>query len=98
MSSNTEADAITHLIGMIDRNNNHTDDRYVFVNADGVPNKKAYEIGVKLHEVGGTISMHTIMTQLQIIVNAKIDQGYDWVENDLRQLEFCWNGIGEWMA
>jgi hypothetical protein len=39
------------------------------------------------------------MTDVMRILQDKVStRGKEWMTFDLRQLEFCWNGIGEWMA
>lgn len=87
------------FINMMDFNLiREADNRYVFINEDGNPNKRAREIGLYIYKIGGTNLMHLIMNYLLDKVTKKINNGEDWLIYDLRQLEVCWNGIGEWQA
>lgn len=90
---------VHELLELIDANSSHdVDDRYVFLTENGTPNKRARQIGMLIYAEGGTHLMFDIMEILQDEVNDRISQGRDWLACDLRQLEFCWNGIGDWMA
>lgn len=84
------------LFQMMTRNEQRVeDDRYVFVDAQGTVNARARQLGEFLYDEGGDALMHDVMHILQEKVAAA---GKEWMTFDLRQLEFCWNGIGEWMA
>jgi hypothetical protein len=84
------------LFQMMTRNEERDeDDRYVFVDAEGNANTRARQLGEYLHEEGGDKLMTDVMRILQDKVSTR---GKEWMTFDLRQLEFCWNGIGEWMA
>ncbi len=74
------------------------DERYVFVDGNGNPNKYARSLGEELYRLGGISAMDKVMKKLQQHVQARMDQGEEWYIFDLRQLEWCWNGIGPWMA
>jgi len=87
------------FINMMDFNLiREADNRYMFINEDGNPNKRARELGLYIYKIGGTKLMHLIMNYLLDKVTNKINNGEDWLIYDLRQLEVCWNGIGEWQA
>lgn len=69
------------------------EDRYVFLQQNGRPNIRAKEIGIALWKVGGTNLMHDVVRKL----HEKTSHVF-YMSVYLRQLEFCWNGIGEWQA
>ena len=75
-----------------------SDTRYVFVDREGVPKAYPRRLGEYLHTRGGTQAMSQVMNDLHEIVQKKMNAGEDWYVFDLRQLEFCWNGVGEWSA
>jgi hypothetical protein len=86
------------LFQMMTRNEERNeDDRYVFVDAQGTANARARQIGEYLYEEGGNMLMHDVMRILQEKVR-RVNVGKEWMTFDLRQLEICWNDIGEWMA
>jgi hypothetical protein len=75
-----------------------SNDRYVFVDENGIPRERPRAIGSRLYDEGGDAYLYFVMNELLSFVTFEIEKGNDWMEFDLRQLEFCWNGIGEWMA
>lgn len=91
--------AISDLIFMIDSYPSHNEnERFVFIDEYGNPNKYARKIGQDLYTLGGTSLLHVVMNKLLYIVDDKIINEEYWVIFDLRQLEFCWNNIGTWTA
>lgn len=90
--------AVDELFSMIMSNHNEEDDRYIFIQYNGRPNIRAKEIGLALYQFGGDAYMHEVGSKLQQKVHSEIMQGNHKIATDLRQLEFCWNGIGNWMA
>ena len=74
------------------------DRRYIFVDENGVPKAYPRRLGEHLYTTGGAEAMSDTMNELIIAVQKRIDAGEDWLLFDLRQLEFCWNGIGSWLA
>ncbi len=92
-------ESISKLVMMMDSYPSHDEDeRFVFVDYNGNPNVYARKIGKDLYKMGGTNLLHNVMNRLVNIVNVKIENGEDWLAYDLRQLEFCWNNIGDWQA
>jgi hypothetical protein len=92
-------DIASTLLDIIDLNNvKEEETRYVFLDENGNPNKKAREIGLYIHKTGGDKLMHMVMNYIMEKVLKDIEDGDDWKIYDLRQLEVCWNGIGEWQA
>jgi hypothetical protein len=71
------------------------DDRYVFLKSNGDPKGRPRELGMLLYSIGGDALLHKVMNDLVVYIDSQADDKY---AHDLRQLEFCWNGIGEWMA
>ena len=72
---------------------NHDPLRAVFLGLNGEPNEMAKEIGVELDKIGGLKSMQDIANML---LNFCRNNGYS--TSDVRELECCWDGIGEWRA
>jgi hypothetical protein len=92
-------DIASTLLDIIDLNNvKEEETRYVFLDENGNPNKKAKEIGLYIYKTGGDKLMHMVMNYIMEKVLKDIEDGDDWKIYDLRQLEVCWNGIGEWQA
>lgn len=91
--------SIENLLVMMDTYPSHNEDeRFVFVDEYGNSNPKARKIGTDLYKLGGDHLLHNVMNQLVDIVSTKINNGEEWLVFDLRQLEFCWNNIGNWQA
>jgi hypothetical protein len=74
------------------------DNRFVFINEIGDPNPRARELGVQLYKAGGVHKLHDTMNALVTLLDERLQKGEDWYVFDLRQLEFCWDGIGSWKA
>jgi hypothetical protein len=92
-------DIASQLLDIIDLNETKEEEnRYVFLDENGDPNKKARELGLYIYKTGGENLMHMIMNYVMKKVVRDIDNGEDWKIYDLRQLEICWNGIGDWQA
>lgn len=99
MNTTIVTNSVSELMSMMDSYPFYEEDeRFVFVDEYGKPNKFARNIGNKLYNTGGTSLLHTVMNQLLVLVDSKIKQGEEWRIFDLRQLEFCWDNIGEWCA
>ena len=63
-----------------------------FISPEGVKNHKAIEAGKMLNELGGLSLMQLISKQVVTLLRER--EGKDLA----RDLEHCWNGIGEWRA
>ena len=63
-----------------------------FLSSEGKPHKRAHEIGKLLNELGGLI----LMQQVAKNVVTELQQRQD--KNVARELEYCWNNIGDWLA
>ena len=72
---------------------NHSPLRTVFINLQGEPNESAKQIGRELNHVGGLKSMQGVADTLLVFCK---NEGYS--TSDVRELECCWDGIGEWCA
>lgn len=72
------------------------DDRYVFLKSNGDPKGRPRELGLLLYSIGGDALLHKVMNDLVVYIDSRVNDTY--MIHDLRQLEFCWNGIGDWMA
>jgi len=72
---------------------NHSPLRTVFINLQGEPNESAKQIGRELNHVGGLKSMQGVADALLVFCK---NEGYS--TSDVRELECCWDGIGEWGA
>lgn len=91
--------AVYELSAMIVTNKSYRANyRYVFLNKNGTPNQKALAIGMQLHEQGGDAMLHDVMNRMMNFVEERIKAGKTYLVFDLRQLECCWNGIGDWMC
>ncbi len=90
---------VNELVMMMDTYPSHDiDERFVFIDENGIPNVYARKLGQDLHTMGGSSLLHEVMNKLMSIVDVKVKNGEDWLVFDLRQLEFCWDNIGDWMA
>lgn len=91
--------AVDVLFNMVKQCTEEGEDRWVFLRErDGRPVVRAKEIGVELWKQGGDAAMHAVARGLEARVNAWVASGHDEAVFDMRQLEFCWNGIGGWQA
>lgn len=64
------------------------EERAVFLNADGSPNKIAYQVGKRINLVSGFEGMQAMLYALEQV--PQVPRG------DLKELEACWHGIGNW--
>lgn len=78
------------LVEMVRNNKTKNPERNVFLNIDGTPNEQAYEIGIKLNELGGLEAMQQAG---RAVLNMP-----DRIRGDAEELEICWDGIGKWKA
>lgn len=91
--------AVELLFNMVVQCKDKGEDRHVFLAPEtGRPVRRAKEIGVALWTLGGSTAMHEVAHHLMNRVDAWVASGHKEAEFDLRQLDFCWNGIGEWQA
>jgi hypothetical protein len=82
-------------MSMIDNVKSHkAGARYVFINRNGTTNERARQIGWDIYDIGGD----ALMNELMVEVEARKKNGQSWICCDLRELECCWNGIGNWMS
>ena len=78
------------LVDMSDMNNDQGEERCVYLD-----NKRAKEIGFMLNKAGGFDLMHTVAYLVNDYLRKKREW---WQRSDSRELDICWNGIGEWKS
>lgn len=82
---------------MIEQNTQSADERYIFLRENGQAVPRVRDIGLALNALngGGTKYMYEVARALETRV---LESGNEDAVCDLRQLEFAWNGIGDWQA
>lgn len=67
--------------------------RAVFLTLEGERVPEARQIGESLNAQGGQLAMRRVADRLmQMVMN-------DWERRgDMRELDMCWDGIGEWKS
>jgi len=63
-----------------------------FFSLEGKPHKRAHEIGKLLNELGGLILMQQVAKTVVTELRKRQDKDV------ARELEYCWNNIGDWLA
>lgn len=83
------------MLELILRGPRHGGEETVFFDAAGAPLDAPLTIGKKLHALGGMTAMLQFIRRLDEAL-----EGMEFADGSacLRELEFCWNGIGDWQA
>lgn len=74
-----------------------TPSRAVFLTRDGQPVPRFREIGERLNRHGGFAAMSKVAEAMQEFSLLRPEDGAR-MRGDLRELDMCWNRIGDWMA
>lgn len=85
------AQAVDRLYDMINSNPVLGAERAVFLTNKGKPLPEARQIGEDLHLLGKEDAMHKVVGVLMGLVENDMER-----RTDVRELDMCWNGIGEW--
>lgn len=89
-------DTICALLAAMRECGETSEKRAVFLDARGAPVPEIREMGEKLNRLGGLPAMLEVTMALEAYVVQETDA--PWMRSDLRELDFCWNGVGEWMC
>jgi hypothetical protein len=65
--------------------------RIVFLLPSGLPHPVASSLGEQLHAAGGWRAM----SRAAKILGQSLPR---WMSTDMRELEMCWGGIGQWQC
>ena len=93
MVEDTISEATVRLYSMMMSNPVMGAERAVFLTLEGERVPEARQIGEALYTQGGHYAMHKVADRLmKMVMN-------DWARRgDMRELDMCWDGVGEWKS
>ena len=68
-------------------------DNFIFLEQDGRPRKRAREIGEKIYLERSSSGLFEVCHLLEERISSRKNRSIA-----LRELDVCWNGIGDWQA
>ena len=94
-SSTTPSDNLAVMINLVMSGPRHGPDKSVFFDHNGTALPVPRQLGETLHQQGGMSAMCQFILELEAALERR---GCKETYERLRELEFCWVGIGHWQA